>query len=180
MKKYLKYLLLSLLLLFVGLVLSGAIFGFGKAAERSTDVTRYQCQTVTSSPIYLTPGAASSTCIIDITTVKNANLHVRFTASTSVARLNLSTYVSFGETAATLDWYGIHTYSDTNNTRTWGVTPIVNSINGNGNSSTTLFVIPLTGLRANQLKIEYSVASTTAEIGSDNGSVYLELIKDND
>ena len=169
MKKY--YLLFFVAVLIIG----GFLYQNSNAAERSTSVTRHQCQTATTSPTYFTAGAASSTCVIDITTVKNADLHVFMIASTSVAQLNLSVYESYDELDAITNWFGVHSSS----AGVYSPSPTINSVLGNTVSSSTPFIIPLNNLRGNRLKLEYTMASTTAILESDNGAVYLELIKDN-
>jgi len=122
-------------------------------------VSRYRCQTATTSPEYITAGKASTTCdVMGIDSSELAYINAMVYSSTTVPFLSYVLYQSNDEVASTRNWFLID-----------------NSYNQfSAATSTTITYpmqgFPITNLATNNLRIEYTVNGAASD-------VYLELVR---
>ncbi len=112
----------------------------------------------TTSPVYKTAGAASSTCeVANMDQIANVDLRFMGYSSTTPTTLSYAYFVSNADTGATTDWYLVAYGQKAFSTSTTIVYPF-NSI-------------PLSSLATKKLKVEYTVTGAAADTA-------LEVIKD--
>lgn len=178
--KNIKYYPLMLVLIGI-LVFTGMIYANSTTEEEVENIAglqrpygpkRVQCQTATTSPEYLVVGVASSSCIVDMSTVSGGDLNLVLTASSSDMIFQWSLFYTYDDVGADRNWFPEKGFTKTTNAiNTYGSSSVVNVlIPANSTNSTTEHSISISDVTAKFMKIEYNVAA-------DNGSAYLEVIK---
>lgn len=174
MKKYLKYIFISLAIL-IGSVFACQLFGGYKQADSAYPggIKKVPCLHANNisyssgTPAYLLATAASSTCVIDISHAKNLSLGIFLNSSTTATNLNffLASSVNDGisaNTGTTTDWYRFKINSDSGSVRTWNTGSVANVVPFS--SSTRFHLIPVTDLRGNFLRVDYGVTGAAANV----------------
>lgn len=167
MDKKTRLLIISLIILSVTVI--GLRFGFDVVRQnalaeeenigaiRSWGLESSVCN-ATTSPVYKTAGAASSTCeVANMEQIANVDLRFMGYSSTTPTTLSYAYFVSNADTVATTDWYLVGYGQKTFSTSTTITRPF-NSI-------------PVSDLATKKLKVEYTVSGAAADTA-------LEVIKD--
>ena len=137
--------------------------------QRPYGPKRARCQTASTSPTYTTiADTASSTCILDVSTVDSGNLNVITTASTTRSEFQFSIYSTFDS----IDWYPFKGFTETNNNLiTYGSSSQKISIKpADPDASSTFHTIPIKDIRGKFMRINYGAVASS-------GAFYIELIK---
>ena len=147
------------ILLVIVALLGGGYIANDNLGGGGTTVSRYSCQTATTSPDYITAGKASTTCdVLGIKSSELAYLNVMAYSSSTVPSLSYAIYQSNDELASTRNWFLID-----DSYKQWSA----------ATSSTITYPMrgfPITNLAGRNLRIEYTVNGAAAD-------VYLEVVR---
>jgi len=127
---------------------------------RSVSITRKQCQSATTTPEYLSAGAATSTCQVYMADASEVEFRFMVNSTSTPSTLTYAYFVTEDDTPATRNWFLVD-----------------GSFDANILSTSTSELIPYrsfhkTNISASHLKLDYQITGAAAD-------VYVEIIKPN-